>query len=468
MASRSSLTEDLTCPVCREIFSDPVILTCSHSFCKTCLHDCWKDKDSTDCPLCRTRFTLAEIPCNLALKNLCETFSDMRSQRASAGSEVLCSLHSEKLKLFCWEDQEYICLVCQNSRKHRSHTCVPVDEAAQDHKEELQTALNTLEEKLKDLKKVQLTYDHTADYIKTQTVNTERLIKVEFKKLHQFLQEEEEARISALREEDKKKSDKMKEKIEWMNREMASLSDTIKAVVDELRAKDISFLQNLKATKEKTQVTLPDPQLVSGVLIDVAKHLGNLTFRVWEKMKGMVKYTPVIFDPNTAHPCLSLSEDLTRVTCQNTWQQLPDNPERFMKYANALGSKGFSSGMHRWEVEVGDHPRWNMGVAEESLDRKGVAYATPKYGRWVLMQDSGAFEVDGGENLTLQRRPQSIRVQLDYDKGELSFYDCKDMTHIYTFKHRFAGTLFPYFAIGESDEGETSDIQTALTVMSSK
>ena len=135
MSSRSFFPEeDLTCPVCREIFSDPVILTCSHSFCKTCLHDCWKDKDSTDCPLCRTIFTLAETPCNLALKNLCETFSDMKSQRASAGPEVLCSLHSEKLKLFCWEDQEHICLVCQNSRKHRSHTCVPVDEAAQDHK----------------------------------------------------------------------------------------------------------------------------------------------------------------------------------------------------------------------------------------------------------------------------------------------------------------------------------------------
>ena len=73
-------------------------------------------------------------PLNLALRNLCESFLQERSQRASAGSEVLCSLHKEKLKLYCLQDKQPVCLVCRDSRKHKNHDCRPIDEAAQDHK----------------------------------------------------------------------------------------------------------------------------------------------------------------------------------------------------------------------------------------------------------------------------------------------------------------------------------------------
>ena len=79
--------------------------------------------------------------------------------------------------------------------------------------------------------------------LQIQTQHTERQIKEEFKKLHQFLQEEEEARIAALRKEEEEKSQVMKEKIEGLNREISTLSHTITAIEEELRAEDISFLQ---------------------------------------------------------------------------------------------------------------------------------------------------------------------------------------------------------------------------------
>lgn len=72
--------------------------------------------------------------CNRALKNLCEAVLKERSQNFSEGSEVLCSLHGEKLKLFCMEDQEPICVVCRDSRKHKTHDCIPIQEAVQEHK----------------------------------------------------------------------------------------------------------------------------------------------------------------------------------------------------------------------------------------------------------------------------------------------------------------------------------------------
>ncbi len=74
MAGRLSLPEvDLTCPICCEIFKDPVVLKCSHSFCAACLQQYWTQGRSRDCPLCRTPSLDDPVP-SLTLKNLCESY----------------------------------------------------------------------------------------------------------------------------------------------------------------------------------------------------------------------------------------------------------------------------------------------------------------------------------------------------------------------------------------------------------
>uniref|UniRef100_A0A667ZM19 Uncharacterized protein n=1 Tax=Myripristis murdjan TaxID=586833 RepID=A0A667ZM19_9TELE len=166
---------------------------------------------------------------------------------------------------------------------------------------------------------------------------------------------------------------------------------------------------------------LEDPQPLSGALIDEAKHLGNLSFTVWDKMREAVSYSPVVLDPNTADTEFTLSRDLTGVR-YGEQQPLPENPERFDSYYLVLGSEGLSSGTHRWDVEVGDNTYWLLGVLAESIPRKGQM----RSGLWGLLFHHGEYWARFSPNpdaaLRVKTRFQRIRVHLDWDRGRNQFF----------------------------------------------
>ena len=148
--------KELSWPVCRDIFKHPVILSCSHSFCKACLQQCWTGRPTLEkeCPACKTNSSQGEQQTiNLALKNLCENFlEERRSHRSlSTRSEALCTLHGEKLAFLCLDDEQLACLVCQHSEKHDGHKFTTVKEAAACCKEDLQKSLGSLQKQLEDV-----------------------------------------------------------------------------------------------------------------------------------------------------------------------------------------------------------------------------------------------------------------------------------------------------------------------------
>lgn len=136
MAGRFALPEfDLSCSICCEIFRDPVVLKCSHSFCAPCLQRYWtQGPQRRDCPLCRSQSVDDPVP-SLTLRNLCEAFIQEGEGPEETGGELhcepgeMCPLHGERLKLYCVPDEEPICVVCHTSRKHKQHDCCPVGEA---------------------------------------------------------------------------------------------------------------------------------------------------------------------------------------------------------------------------------------------------------------------------------------------------------------------------------------------------
>uniref|UniRef100_A0A671X7I7 Tripartite motif containing 35-12 n=1 Tax=Sparus aurata TaxID=8175 RepID=A0A671X7I7_SPAAU len=456
----------LSCHVCSETFRDPVSLSCNHSFCSSCLKKFWEQAENKNCPICKRKCSKDNTVVNFALKELADSFAGRQKSGSSETEkgekkvEVVCSKHQEEPKLFCEDEQRAVCHVCDFPH-HAGHKVVPVEQTVSELKEQLKSDLKSLQDKRNKYKQVKETYNEVIQHSKKQLLSTERQIRAEFNKLHQFLKEEEESRLAALREEEEQKGKTVSREMKMIEEQLSSLSDSICAVEEELQKHNVPFLSSYKATQTRARVpcSLSDPQLVSGALIDVAKHLGNLSFRVWEKMKDQVHFSPVILDPNTAHTCHHLSNDLTSVRYGDTKQQLPDNPERFMSSVTVFGSEGFTSGKHSWEVEVGDHPGWTVGLAKESVDRKGKISPTPKYGIWCLWHGDGKYTNSLGRTVGEEKSLQRIRVQLDYDRGEVSFSDREDMTHIYTHRDTFTEKLFPYFNIGYAGDAKTTDIK---------
>uniref|UniRef100_A0A3Q3WLM7 Uncharacterized protein n=1 Tax=Mola mola TaxID=94237 RepID=A0A3Q3WLM7_MOLML len=467
MAERALLQMFLNCNVCSETFRDPVSLSCNHSFCSSCLQTFWEQSENKNCPICKRKSFIDDPPVNLTLKELADSFLKRQNDGSpetgekEQEQEVVCEEHPDVPYWFCEDEQRAVCPVCEFSL-HQSHKVVPLDQAVSELKELLKSDLRSLQDKRNQHRRLEEPYNEVIQHSKRQLSSTEKQIRAEFNKLHQFLREEEESRLAALREEEERKRRTISREMKMIEEQISSLSDSIRAVEEELQKHGVPFLSSYKATQSRTRVqcSLSVPQLLPGALTDVAKHLGNLSFRVWEKMKDQVHFSPVVLDPNTANCRLYLSDDLISVRHGDTNQQLPNNPERHTKYTRVMGSEGFSSGKHSWEVEVGNHHSWFLGLTVESADRK--TFAGTYYG---IRFESGKYTDGRGQTLKV-RNLQRIRVQLDYDSAEVSFYDPEDMTHICTHRDVFTRKLFPFFGVGQADDAETAEIRIRQTDIS--
>uniref|UniRef100_A0A8C3JFC1 Uncharacterized protein n=1 Tax=Calidris pygmaea TaxID=425635 RepID=A0A8C3JFC1_9CHAR len=141
-------------------------------------------------------------------------------------------------------------------------------------------------------------------------------------------------------------------------------------------------------------------------------------------------------DPQTASPWLYLSEDCKLVRWEHHEQDLPSNPKRFKVKDCVLGLRGFTSGWHRWDVEVHGQGTWAIGVAKESVPRNRDFDLNPNEGVWALCHILNGYQAltsPCATPLTLRRVPKWIRICLDYEEGRVVFFDAESKERIFAF-----------------------------------
>ncbi|XP_042201619.1 E3 ubiquitin-protein ligase TRIM17-like [Callorhinchus milii] len=167
----------------------------------------------------------------------------------------------------------------------------------------------------------------------------------------------------------------------------------------------------------------------------------------------------VTLDPQTAHPKLTVSEDLKRVSLLHTPQGRDANETRFDVSICVLGLNGFTSGRHYWEVQVANQTEWDVPVARVSVNRKTRTAVAPEEGYWaVTLTYRGEYEAltKGRTTLPMTQRFGPLGVYLDWEIGRVSFYNVDNTSHLHTFYSVFTEKVYPYFRPGLSDDGKSS------------
>lgn len=160
LCAMDTLEEDLTCSVCYSLFSDPRVLPCSHTFCKSCLdnlvqassnYSIWRPlRMPLKCPNCRSVAELPPsgvdaLPTNVCLRAIVEKVGAARPdtfpgpsgcslpdpvslclsrqyQRDSGPRPPSCPDHQQQpLNMYCVQDRQLICGLCLTIGGHQGH-----------------------------------------------------------------------------------------------------------------------------------------------------------------------------------------------------------------------------------------------------------------------------------------------------------------------------------------------------------
>ncbi|XP_057201361.1 zinc finger protein RFP isoform X2 [Triplophysa rosa] len=387
----------------------------------------------------------------------------------------LCPKHHRNLELFCRSDLECICVECGQT-EHKSHKITCAEKEWQSNKMKISIIDNEIQEMTKErLQKV--------GEIKQSLTEIKMLGEREKQRSMQFigalissiecsqagLLEVIEINCCSAEHQAEVMIKELEQEITQLRKRSAALGKVAQIKDYNTGLKSYSDISMPLSMKDWAGVSLTSNLGTKAVYTSICQLLERFKEELQKlpaicllvpleqsptkslpKIKRIQEYAvDVTLDPNTAHPRLILSEDWKKVWCGERHHLVPNNRERFDRVVCVLGHEGFSSGRHYWEVEVGGKTDWDLGVATHSINRKGKITVSPSNGYWFLSlrdKNNYAFRTEHSTALPLSLKPQKIGVFVDYEKGQVSFYNVDAKVHIYTFMDKFSETIYPFFS----------------------
>ncbi|KAM6472617.1 E3 ubiquitin-protein ligase TRIM41 [Liasis olivaceus] len=442
-------------------------------------------RQSFTCPQCRKTFPHRNFRPNLQLANMVQIIRQMHPQPlkpvissteavdlAAAGDSsgapsalaagqapsverTLCEKHEEPLKLFCEADEEPICVVCRESRAHKHHSVMPLEEVVQEYKAKLQGHLDPLKKKLEAVLKQKSSEEEKIADLKNKMKFDMKEFESDFERLHQFLVGEQAMLLHQLEDRYEILLASQSSNITHLEEQGAALSRLIAEAEDKSKQDGLQLLKDFKGTLVRCEnLTFQDPEMVP---VDAGKKYRNyflidVLMRKMEKVFSKAPQAELTLDPETAHPRLTLSSDCRSVRLGERWRDLPDNPKRFDSDYCVLALQGFTYGRHYWEVEVGGRRGWAVGAARESARRKEKSSSGSHQKReiWCVGTNGKKYQALTTTEQTSLSPAEKLRrfcVYLDYERGQLGFYNAESMAHIHTFNASFRERIFPFFRI---------------------
>uniref|UniRef100_A0A3B4D776 Uncharacterized protein n=1 Tax=Pygocentrus nattereri TaxID=42514 RepID=A0A3B4D776_PYGNA len=420
-SSGSLLSEDLfQCTVCLNVFTQPVSLPCGHTFCLSCIQTQWVTTGSPHCPKCLVVF---QAPPELRENSFADEMArQIREQKGKTttehhGSQVaVCDLCPARKPLRAVKSC-LICLVSYCEQHVASH-------ATRFTKHTLVQPWHHLEERM--CKKHERPLELFCRY--DQTCVCVLCTDTEHQSHHQKAAE----------------------------RQAEELIKELEIEVAKLKVKN-SELEQLVQSEDNLhllQVSAPynDSLFFFFFVTCPLKETEICNFQPFSNLA-----VDLTLDPITANPWLEVSADGKCVKDGNVEQKVPDDPRRFDTAPCVLAREPMSRGRSYWEVEVANKTAWDLGVARQSVNRKGLVMLSPNDGYWAICLRRGReYRACDGESvlLSLRIQPQRIAIFVSYEDGQVSFYDPVSKVHIFSFTgQRFTEGLLAFFNPDVNDSG---------------
>ncbi|XP_027858010.1 E3 ubiquitin-protein ligase TRIM21 isoform X1 [Xiphophorus couchianus] len=468
--------DKLTCPICLQLFSEPISLPCGHTYCFLCLKNMEEGLDQHRCPECQAEYqgTTALLK-NVKISKFIETYKDT-AEKGFAPADLPAVIHVTSKSMCnsaldqsdgqsqCYGEENKTNRGCETGSGFRGTLCNPMQakisskgkmemdepkfklasqvtelhirlEIAEgvlmkEKEWELQvtTSNSQLREKISTLlgqmkDSLQSYSDQVMQMVEKELGPSEESIRARVGQASELAKQLRHTVLTAeslLTEEDEKA----------FSDELQSLNANIVEVLEKPLREDEDFVE----TKVNFAYACPKLENMNTVL---REQLGEIQ----RSLRNTFNPSELTFDPETVHPNLILSEDLKTVTFSTVKRSYTSSPQRFTSFYQVLSAQSFSEGEHCWEVELEGSP-WIIGMCYSGkLPRSGLPSALESsQSSWCLMWfDNLLTAFEQGHSVPLKKTTVSRRleVKLSFKTHRLSFYNISPTsgkTHIYTFK----------------------------------